>query len=112
MNKQNKGLLLRVFINESKMYKGQTLYKAIVCKARDMGMAGATVFKGIMGFQGQHKISSRQVLRLSDDMPVIIEIVDQKDKIDSFTQWLDEVVTDGMVTAEQVDILINRNEDR
>jgi PII-like signaling protein len=93
------GILLRIFIGESDSYKGQTLFEAIVIKARELQLAGATVIRGIMGF------GASKLLTLSEDLPIIIEIVDTEDKIDQLMPFLDEVVKEGLITKERVNII-------
>jgi hypothetical protein len=99
------GILLRIFIGESDSYKGRTLYEAIVSKARELHLAGATVIRGIMGFGASSRIHSAKLLTLSEDLPIIIEIVDAEDKIDQLMPFLDEVVTEGLITKERVNII-------
>jgi uncharacterized protein len=99
------GILLRVFIGESDVYKGQTLYEAIVKKARELHMAGTTVIRGIMGFGASSRIHSAKLLTLSEDLPVIIEIVDTEDKINLLIPFLDEVVKEGLITKEIVHVI-------
>ena len=99
------GYLLRIFVGESDRHGHQPLYEAIVLKAREQGLAGATVLRGVMGF-GKHSIlHTAKILRLSDDMPMVIEIVDGREKIDQFLPVLSEMISDGMVTLEQVRVL-------
>jgi PII-like signaling protein len=99
------GILLRIFIGESDSYKGQTLFEAIVIKARELHLAGATVIRGIMGFGASSRIHSTKLLTLSEDLPIIIEIVDTEDKIDQLMPFLDEVVKEGLITKERVNII-------
>lgn len=99
------GILLRIFIGESDIYKGQTSYEAIVKKARELHMAGATVIRGIMGFGASSRIHSTKLLTLSEDLPIIIEIVDTEDKINQLIPFLDEVVKEGLVTKENVNVI-------
>lgn len=99
------GILLRIFIGESDSYKGQTLFEAIVVKARELHLAGATVIRGIMGFGASSRIHSTKLLTLSEDLPIIIEIVDTEDKIDQLMPFLDEVVKEGLITKERVNII-------
>ncbi len=107
MKNAEDGILLRIFISEKHTYKDACLYELIVEEARKMEMAGATVFRGIMGFQGKNKIQSSTILRLSENMPIVIEIVDTQENINFFLPFLQRVVTDGMVTTEKANILIN-----
>ena len=101
------GILLRIFISENHTYEGKCLFELIVKKAREMQMAGATVFRGIMGFHGKNKIQTSTILRLSENMPIVIELVDSQENIDQFIPFLEEVVTDGLVTSEKANIIIH-----
>ena len=99
------GSLLRIFIGESDRHGHQPLYEAIVLKAREQGLAGATVLRGVMGF-GKHSIlHTAKILRLSEDLPMVIEIVDSAEKINGFLPVLNEMITDGLVTLERVKVL-------
>ena len=99
------GYLLRIFVGESDRCGHYPLYEAIVLKAREQGLAGATVLRGQMGF-GKHSIlHTAKILRLSEDLPMVIEIVDSQEKIDSFLPLLSEMISDGMVTLERVKVL-------
>jgi PII-like signaling protein len=99
------GQLLRIFIGESDRWHHQPLYEAIVLKAREAGLAGATVLRGAMGFGASSRLHTAKILRLSMDMPVLIEIVDTPEKIAAFIPVLDEMVGDGLVTLEEISIL-------
>ena len=103
------GQLLRIFIGESDRWHGQPLYEAIVLKAREMGIAGATMLRGLMGFGAASRIHTAKILRLSEDLPIIIEIVDSADKIDLLLPVIDEMVGEGLVTLERVRILQYRH---
>jgi uncharacterized protein len=104
MDLPEKALLLRIFIGESdRDPRGhQPLYEAIVLKAREMHLAGATVLRGPMGFGKSSRMHTAKILRLSMDLPMIIEIVDSEEKIQSFLPVLDEMITGGLVTIEEV----------
>src|ERR1043166_5964060 len=105
MNIPEDGSLLRIFIGESDRYGHHPLYEAIVLKAREKGLAGATVFRGVMGF-GHHSIlHTAKILRLSEDLPMVIEIVDAAEKIDEFLPTLEQMIKDGLVTLERVKVL-------
>jgi len=103
------GQLLRIFIGESDRWHSQPLYEAIVLKAREMGIAGATMLRGLMGFGAASRIHTAKILRLSEDLPIIIEIVDSADKIDLLLPVIDEMVGEGLVTLEKVRILQYRH---
>ncbi len=99
------GFLLRIFLGESDQWQGRPLYEAIVLKARELHLAGATVLRGPMGFGAKSRLHTAKVLRLSEDLPVVIEIVDRKEKIDELLPHIDEMVTEGLVTLEKVQVI-------
>lgn len=99
------GFLLRVFLGESDQWHGRPLYEAIVLKARELHLAGATVLRGPMGFGAKSRLHTAKVLRLSEDLPVVIEIVDSKEKIDELLPHIDDMVTEGLVTLEKVQVI-------
>jgi PII-like signaling protein len=99
------GYLLRIFIGESDRHGHHPLYEAIVLRARESGLAGATVTRGVMGF-GKHSIlHTAKILRLSEDLPMVVEIADSLDRIEQFMPLLSEMITDGLVTLEQVRVI-------
>ena len=104
MNTPTEGCLLRIYIGESDRWHGRALYEAIVLKARQMQLAGATVLRGAMGFGANSRLHTAKVLRLSEDLPIVVEIVDSRAKIDALLPFLDEAVTEGMVTLERVEV--------
>ena len=99
------GMLLRIFIGESDHVHGKPLYESIVLKAKELGLAGATVTKGVMGYGASTRMHTAKLVRLSDDLPIIIEIVDSNENIDKLIPFLDEHITDGLVTLEKVTVL-------
>jgi PII-like signaling protein len=99
------GKLLRIFIGENDKWQHKPLYESIVLKARELGLAGATVLRGPMGFGANSHLHTAKILRLSTDLPLVIEIVDSEEKINSFLPHLDEMVLDGLVTLEDVRVL-------
>ena len=105
---EGEGKLLRVFIGESDTWHGKPLYQAIVERVRAEGLAGATVLRGTEGFGAKSHLHTARILRLSEDLPVVIEIVDTAENIDRVIPVLDEMVEDGMVTVERVQILSYR----
>jgi hypothetical protein len=105
------GTLLRIHIGEADRWHRRPLYEAIVLKARELGLAGATVLRGAMGFGKRSRLHTTKVLRLSQDMPVVVEIVDAAEKIDALLPHLDEMMGDGMVTLEKVRVLKYRAKD-
>jgi PII-like signaling protein len=98
-------LLLRIFIGENDRFGGSPLHEAIVLKAREMHLAGATVLRGPMGFGASSRLHTTKILRLSEDLPLVIEIVDAEDRINSFLPVLDGMMTSGLVTLEKVQVL-------
>ena len=99
------GCLLRIFLGESDTWHGRPLYEAIVLKARELGLAGATVLRGPMGFGANSRLHTVKILRLSEDLPMIVEIVDSKEKIDLLLPFVDEAVKEGLVTLEKVQVI-------
>jgi uncharacterized protein len=108
MKIEGEGTLLRIFIGESDTWHGKPLYQAIVERVRAEGLAGATVVRGIEGFGADSRIHTSRILRLSEDLPVVIEIVDTPERIDGVIPLLDEMVGEGMVTREKVQIIAYR----
>ncbi len=105
MKLEGEGKLLRIFIGESDRWHGKPLYEAIVLASREHGLAGATVLRGPMGFGANSHIHTSKILRLSEDLPMIIEIVDVENKIHDFLPVLDEMVVEGLITLETVHVL-------
>lgn len=108
MKLEGPGTALRVFIGESDTWHGEPLYRAIVLRARDTGLAGATVLRGIEGFGAHSRLHTARILRLSEDLPVVVEIVDTPEKIAAFLPILDEMVSEGLVTTQQLDVIAYR----
>ena len=102
------GKLLRIFIGESDRWRGRPLYQAIVERVRAEGLAGATVIRGIEGFGADSRLHTARILRLSEDLPVLIEIVDSAEQIERILPVLDEMVGEGMVTVERVEVIAYR----
>ena len=109
MLESKNGYLLRVYIGERDKHGHLPLYEWIIQQAREHGLAGATAFRGIEGFGAHSHLHTSKILRLADDLPIVIEIVDTKEKIDSFLPALDESILDGLVTLEQVEIRMYRS---
>ncbi len=105
------GYLLRILIGENIRHKGKPLYEWLVVKAREYGLAGATVVKGIMGFGANSRIHTSKIMRLSEDLPVIIEIVDTKENLEKFLRHVDEVIEVGLATLEKADVRFYRHKD-
>jgi hypothetical protein len=108
MDQETSARLLRVFIGESDTYEGHALYQAIVETLRLEGLAGATVLRGIEGFGKSSRLHTSHVLRLSDDLPIVIECVDTDEKIEAVLPILDEMIGDGLITLERVEVRVYR----
>jgi uncharacterized protein len=106
------GKLLRIFVGETDRWHGKPLYEAIVEEARKRGLAGATAWKGFMGFGRHSRMHTAKILRLSEDLPVVIEIVDAAEKIEAFLPDLDAMVQEGLVTLERAEVLMYRGPDK
>ena len=102
------GHLLRVFIGEADKHEGKPLYEWLVQEARRQGLAGATVLRGMMGFGPGSRIYTTKILRLSEDLPIIVELVDSREKLEAFLKTVDEVVVNGMATLEKVQVHLYR----
>jgi PII-like signaling protein len=106
---EGEGLLVRVYVGESDRWQGRPLYEAIVLRAREAGLAGATVVRGVEGFGANSRIHTIKILRLSEDLPMVIEIADSPERIELFLPLLDEMVSEGMITVEKVRIVAYRH---
>jgi len=105
------GKLLRIFIGESDRWQGKPLHEALVEEARKHGLGGATVLRGCLGFGAHSRIHTSKILRLSTDLPIVVEIVDATDKVDAFLPMVDEMVREGLVTLENVTVVHYRHGD-
>jgi len=103
------GFLLRIFIGESDRHNGKLLYEWIVIKAREEGLAGATVMRGMMGFGAHSRMHTFKIERLSQDLPIIIEIVDTREKLEKFLSLIDNEIEEGMATLEKAQIHFYRS---
>jgi uncharacterized protein len=108
MKLEGTGLLVRIYLGESDRWHGKPLYQAIVERLRERGLAGATVLRGIEGFGAKQHLHSTRILSLSEDLPVLIEAVDAEDKVRAVLPELDEMVTDGLITLEKVEVITYR----
>lgn len=108
MRLPKKGILLRIFVGEKDHWKGKPLYEAIVRLAKEKRMAGATVLKGFLGFGAKSHLHTSKLLRLSEDLPIVVEIVDVAEKIKLLLPYLDEMVQEGLVTQEKVNVVMYR----
>lgn len=104
MKLEGEGKLLRIFIGESDIWEGKPLYQQIVLRARETGLAGATVLRGIEGFGAHSRLHTARILRLSEDLPLVIEIVDTAEKVDGFLGQVDHMLQEGLVTVERVEV--------
>ncbi len=101
----SQAVLLRIFIGESDQFDGRPLYEAIVMSARERHLAGATVLRGPMGYGSSSRLHTSKILRLSEDLPLVIEIVDSEDNVNAFLPVLDGMMSSGLVTLEKVQVL-------
>lgn len=106
------GKLLRVIVGETDRYEGRPLYEAVVLRARELGLAGATVVRALMGYGASSHLHTAKILRLSFDLPVVIEIVDRPENIERLLPFLEEAVIGGLVTLENVEVLHYRGTKR
>jgi PII-like signaling protein len=105
MQLPKQAVLLRIFIGENDQSGGSPLYETIVLKAREQHLAGATVLRGPMGYGASSRLHTAKILRLSEDLPLVIEIVDSEEKINEFLPTLDGIMTSGLITLEKVQVL-------
>ena len=103
------GYLLRIFVGESDKHEGKPLYEWLVLKAREAGLAGATVLRGIEGFGAHSRLHTAKILRLSEDLPIVVEIVDSLDKIEAFIPVVDGAVAEGLATLERAKVRFYRS---
>jgi len=109
MKLPEEGMLLRIFIGETDRYEGKALYEQVVIKARELNLAGATVIRGIMGFGADSRMHSAKLLRLSEDLPIVIELVDTEENLNKLLPFLDETVQEGLITLEKVKVIKYRH---
>ena len=105
MKLPEKGVLLRILVGESDQLDGKPLYERIVIKAKELNLAGATVLRGIMGYGANSRLHTAKLLRLSEDLPIVIEIVDTEDNLSRLLPYLDETVQEGLITMEAVRVV-------
>jgi PII-like signaling protein len=103
------GKLLRIFIGENDKYEGSLLYKWIIRKAREQGLAGATVLRGLGGFGAHSRLHTAKILRLSSDLPIVVEIVDTEENIEAFLPLIDDAIVEGLATVERVEVRFYRS---
>ena len=109
MKLPEEGMLLRIFVGESDTFNGKALYEQIILKARELNLAGATAIRGIMGFGADSRMHSAKLLRLSEDLPVIIELVDTEENLNKLWPFLDQIVTEGLITLEKARVIKYRH---
>lgn len=105
MKLEGEAVLLRIFVGESDTWHGKPVYEAIVLKARELHLAGATVLRGPMGFGAHSRLHTVKILRLSEDLPMVVEIVDSEEKINALLPHIDQMVSEGLVTLEKVRVI-------
>lgn len=108
MKLEGTGLLVRIYLGESDQWHGRPLYQAIVERMRERGLAGATVLRGIEGFGAKQHLHSTRILSLSQDLPILIEVVDTENKVRAVLPELDEMLADGLMTLEKVEVIAYR----
>lgn len=111
MKKESEAVLLRIFIGESAMHEGKPLYKFLVEFFRKEGLAGATVLRGIDGFGKTSHAHTTSILRLSTDLPIVVEVADTEEKIEALKPKLDGIITEGLITEEKVKIILYKGND-
>jgi PII-like signaling protein len=108
MKLEGEAQLLRIFVGENDKWHGKPLYEAVVTKARELHLAGATVLRGPMGFGAHSRLHTVKIIRLSEDLPIIVEIVDKEEKISQILPFIDEMIQEGLVTLEKVHVIVYR----
>jgi PII-like signaling protein len=111
MDSSAQGMLLRIFIGESDHWHGKSLHLALVEEAKRQGLAGATVLRGVMGYGAHSAIHSTRLVDISSDLPMVVELVDEEAKLEAFLPTVHEMVREGLVTLERVNVLIYRHRD-
>jgi hypothetical protein len=109
MTLPQEGYLLRIFVGESDRHSGKPLYEWVVLNAREQGLAGATVLRGLMGYGAHSRLHTFKIERLSLDLPVVVEIVDSREKLEAFLDLIDDDITEGLATIEKVHIRLYRS---
>jgi PII-like signaling protein len=112
MTLSREGRLLRIFIGESDRHEDMPLYEWLVRKARESGLAGATVLRGLEGFGANSRLHTAKILRLSSDLPIVVELVDTTEKIEAFMTVVDAAVKEGLATLEPVEVRLYRGRER
>jgi PII-like signaling protein len=112
MSIEGPALLLRMYIGEADRWHGRPLYQAVVELLRDRGVAGATVLRGLEGFGGHHTLHTTRVLRLSEDLPLVVEVVDAEERVRAVLPEIDAMLDGGLITLESVEVVAHRRSDR
>jgi PII-like signaling protein len=112
MKIEGKALLARIYVGESDSFEGRPLYSAIVEKLRERNIAGATVLRGIEGYGRNARLHTTRILRLSEDLPILIEVVDEEEKLRAVLPELDGMVSEGLITLESIDVIAYRSPDK
>lgn len=105
------GYLLRIFIGESDKHEGKPMFEWLVEFARESGLAGATVLRGMMGYGGRSRIHTAKIMRLSEDLPIVVELVDTREKLEAFLESTDTVIREGLATLEKAEVIFYRSGD-
>lgn len=111
MERSKTTVSLKIFVGEADRHRGQPLYEAIVKGAREAGLAGATVLHGVIGFGKASTMHTARMLRLSEDLPVVVEIVDERHRIESFLPEIEGLVTNGLVTIQETEVVLYRHKE-
>ncbi len=106
---KGKKVMMRIFISEQDKYEGEPLWQVIVKKVKEKGLAGATVFRAIAGIGAHSEIKTARILALSYDLPIVVEIIDDEDKINQFLYYLDSIIEEGLITLEKVNVVMYRH---
>ena len=109
MNLPEDGCLLRIFVGESDRHGGKPLYEWLLLEAREAGLAGATVLRGIAGFGAHSRLHTAKILRLSEDLPMVVEIVDSRDKVEAFLARVEPAIQEGLATLERAEVRLYRS---
>jgi hypothetical protein len=105
MKIEGKAKVLSIYIGEDDHYQHRPLYRVLVERLRENGLAGATVLRGIEGFGKRSRIHTASLLRMSEDLPILVQVIDEEDKIEAILPLIDEIIRDGLVTLEDVDVI-------
>ncbi|HOL57609.1 MAG TPA: DUF190 domain-containing protein [Spirochaetota bacterium] len=110
MKIEESDLLVRIFLSEKERYKNYPLYEYIVLKCKELGISGATVFKGIMGYGADKRLHTAKLIDISEELPVVIEIVDKEENINKIRPYFNEIISKGFITIEKIHVIKYRND--